>query len=83
MLCQVWQVLYSIKHRDQLRDITGDPWDGRTLEWQTASPPPFYNFAHEPVVTSRDHFWYEKQRLKKADNQKPAVASTYEPIHIA
>ena len=82
VLCQVWQVLYSIKHRDQLRDITGDPWDGRTLEWQTASPPPFYNFAHEPVVTSRDHFWYEKQRLKKADNQKPAVASTYEPIHM-
>ena len=46
----VVQLLYSIKTRDQRRDVTGDPWDGRTLEWLTLSPPPHYNFAVLPDV---------------------------------
>ena len=41
---------------------TGDPWGGRTLEWATASPPPFYNFAHTPVVHTLDAFAYMKER---------------------
>ena len=43
----------SIRDRDALRDLTGDPWDGRTLEWSTASPPPVFNFAVLPNVTAR------------------------------
>ena len=37
-----------------------DPWDGRTLEWATSSPPPEYNFAEIPVVRDRDAFWDRK-----------------------
>jgi cytochrome o ubiquinol oxidase subunit 1 len=50
----VLQIVYSIWKRDTLRDVTGDPWGGRTLEWLTSSPPPFYNFAHTPVVHTLD-----------------------------
>ncbi|HWS48247.1 MAG TPA: cytochrome c oxidase subunit I [Acidimicrobiia bacterium] len=39
---------------------TADPWDARTLEWSTSSPPPAYNFAHVPVVTHRDDLWHRK-----------------------
>jgi cytochrome o ubiquinol oxidase subunit 1 len=56
------QLVVSIRRRDQHRDRTGDPWDGRTLEWSTASPPPAYNFAVLPVVESLDAFWVMKQR---------------------
>jgi len=57
----VLQVVYSIWKRDELRDVTGDPWGGRTLEWSTASPPPFYNFAHTPVVHSLDALSFMKE----------------------
>ncbi|EWM45984.1 cytochrome C and Quinol oxidase polypeptide I family protein [Bordetella holmesii 70147] len=43
------QLIVSYRRRDALRDFTGDPWDGRTLEWSTSSPPPVYNFAFTPV----------------------------------
>lgn len=58
---QAAQLLISIKNRKLYKDVTGDPWDGRTLEWSLASPPPFYNFAVTPVVTTRDAFWETKQ----------------------
>jgi cytochrome o ubiquinol oxidase subunit I len=38
-IAQVVQLVVSIRQRDALRDETGDPWDGRSLEWATASPP--------------------------------------------
>jgi cytochrome o ubiquinol oxidase subunit 1 len=57
---QFLQLLVSFKERKQNRDTTGDPWNGRTLEWATSSPPPFYNFAHTPEVHSRDAFWIKK-----------------------
>ena len=41
-------------------DAPADPWDGRTLEWATSSPPPAYNFASQPVVNTLDAFWAEK-----------------------
>jgi cytochrome o ubiquinol oxidase subunit 1 len=47
----------SIRTRDLRRDLTGDPWQGRTLEWSTASPPPEYNFAVLPVVEGIDAHW--------------------------
>ena len=48
--------------REQLRDLTGDPWGGRTLEWSTSSPPPPYNFAFTPVVHDLDAWWDMKKR---------------------
>jgi cytochrome o ubiquinol oxidase subunit I len=56
------QLVVSIRRREQHRDRTGDPWNGRTLEWSTASPPPAYNFAVLPKVESLDAFWVMKQR---------------------
>jgi cytochrome o ubiquinol oxidase subunit 1 len=56
------QVAVSIMRREELRDVTGDPWNGRTLEWSTASPPPDYNFAFTPVVHSLDAWWDMKAR---------------------
>ena len=50
----VIQLVVSYLRRDQLRDVTGDPWGGRTLEWSTSSPPPDYNFAFTPRVYDND-----------------------------
>ena len=63
-ITQVWQVIVSIRERKQNMDTTGDPWDGRTLEWATHSPVPFYSFAVTPVVTSREAFWQMKKEGK-------------------
>ena len=52
------QFYVSVRNRAALADATGDPWDGRTLEWATASPPPAYNFAFTPVVHDLDA-WYD------------------------
>ena len=62
ILCQIAQIAVSIRDRDALRDLTGDPWDGRTLEWMTASPPPAFNFAAMPNVTGEEAYWGIKQR---------------------
>ncbi len=56
------QLYVSIRRRHELRDTTGDPWDGRTLEWSTSSPPPAYNFAFTPIVHDGDAWWDMKQR---------------------
>ncbi|MDE3017337.1 MAG: cbb3-type cytochrome c oxidase subunit I, partial [Pseudomonadota bacterium] len=53
-LCQVTQLVVSIIQRDRLRDVTGDPWDGRSLEWATPSPAPFFNFAVTPDVEGEE-----------------------------
>ncbi|HVJ39223.1 MAG TPA: cytochrome o ubiquinol oxidase subunit I [Stenotrophomonas sp.] len=58
----LWQLVYSVWKRKDNMDLSGDPWDGRTLEWSTSSPPPFYNFAHLPRVDSIDQFWEDKQK---------------------
>ncbi|WP_115512259.1 cytochrome o ubiquinol oxidase subunit I [Xanthomonas arboricola] len=71
------QIVYSVWKRKEHMDYTGDPWDGRTLEWATSSPPPFYNFAVLPHIDDRDQFWADKQ------NGKGWVRpSKYEPIHM-
>ena len=64
---QVLQVVVSIWQRNERRDLTGDPWNGRTLEWSTASPAPIYNFAVIPKVSERDAFWVAKQRGDKPE----------------
>jgi cytochrome o ubiquinol oxidase subunit 1 len=65
-LYQVAQLYVSFRDRKQNLDLTGDPWNGRTLEWSTKSPPPFYNFAILPTVTDRDQFWADKQNPQSA-----------------
>ncbi len=60
--CQVIQIVVSIRKRESLEDKTGDAWDGRTLEWATASPPAEYNFAVTPVVADLDAFWDMKEK---------------------
>jgi len=62
ILCFLVQVYVSIRDRERLRDVTGDPWNARTLEWSTSSPPPAYNFAFTPVVHDADAWWDMKQR---------------------
>jgi len=78
ILCQVIQIVLSVIQRDQNRDLTGDPWGGRTLEWSTSSPPPFYNFAVVPDVNNeRDAFWQMKE-----DGTAYKKPLAYEPIHM-
>ncbi|MBF0206419.1 MAG: cbb3-type cytochrome c oxidase subunit I [Oligoflexia bacterium] len=60
ILMQIYQLIVSIKERKLHLDTTGDPWNGRTLEWSTTSPPPHYNFAVIPTVSGRDPFWEMK-----------------------
>jgi cytochrome o ubiquinol oxidase subunit 1 len=55
------QLLVSLKERQALGDQTGDPWDGRTLEWMTSSPPAVYNFSKIPVVDDIDAFMDMKE----------------------
>jgi cytochrome o ubiquinol oxidase subunit I len=62
IVLQVVQLTYSIRHRAELRDETGDPWHGRSLEWATPSPPPVFNFAVLPNVEGEEPYWGIKQR---------------------
>ena len=71
---QILQLAVSIRDREQLRDETGDPWDGRSLEWATASPPPAFNFAVLPTVSGEDAFWALKKRAaEQAEPQYHAI----------
>jgi cytochrome o ubiquinol oxidase subunit 1 len=76
ILAMLVQIAVSIVRREQLRDLTGDPWNGRTLEWSTASPPPAYNFAFTPVVHTLDAWWDMKQR----GYERPLAG--FRPIHM-
>jgi cytochrome o ubiquinol oxidase subunit 1 len=67
---QILQLIVSIWQRKQNADTTGDPWNGRNLEWATSSPPPFYNFAVVPKVTGRDAFWEMKKNGLAKTKQK-------------
>ncbi len=58
----VMQLVVSIRDREALRDRTGDPWNGRSLEWSIPSPPPAFNFARLPIVRERDAFAEAKNR---------------------
>lgn len=62
---QILQLVVSIRQRVELRDRTGDPWHGRSLEWATASPPPVFNFAFLPEVHGEDAYWQQKSRARQ------------------
>jgi cytochrome o ubiquinol oxidase subunit 1 len=67
---QILQFIVSIIKRKDNLDLTGDPWNGRTLEWSTSSPPPHYNFAVIPDASLRDAFWESKQSSNQAQDTK-------------
>jgi cytochrome o ubiquinol oxidase subunit 1 len=79
---QILQLIVSIKQRRQTRDLTGDPWNGRTLEWSVSSPPPIYNFVRTPVVTELDAYWAMKQAGVAKPGGSGAGPAQYEPIHM-
>ncbi|GAB7546732.1 cytochrome o ubiquinol oxidase subunit I [Cupriavidus sp. CuC1] len=71
------QLAVSVRDRKHNPDLTGDPWDGRSLEWATASPAPFYNFAHVPHITSLEQHWDDKEA-----GRAYVRPSHYEDIHM-
>ena len=80
IVLQIVQLVVSIRRREQLRDETGDPWDGRSLEWATPSPPPAFNFAVLPQVSGEDAFWEVKRRA--AEQTQSDQRSGYRDIEI-
>ncbi|QXC50630.1 cytochrome o ubiquinol oxidase subunit I [Agrobacterium salinitolerans] len=72
----VIQLIVSFLNREKLRDVTGDPYNGRTLEWSTSSPPPAYNFAFTPVIHDVDA-WAD---MKKRGYSRPKEG--FIPIHM-
>ncbi|MCG7375190.1 MULTISPECIES: cytochrome o ubiquinol oxidase subunit I [Pseudomonas] len=77
VICQLLQYYVSIRDRKLNQDVTGDPWGGRTLEWSTSSPPPFYNFAEQPVVDDIDAYWGAKEK-----GLAERKAADYKDIHM-
>jgi cytochrome o ubiquinol oxidase subunit 1 len=81
IVLQVVQLVYSIRHREQMREHAADPWDGATLEWAASSPPPAFNFAHLPEVSSPEPWWDVKRRAAARQgllNLEPH----YEPLEM-
>ena len=79
-VCQVIQLVVSIRQRAQLRDVTGDPWNGRSLEWATPSPPPVFNFAVLPHVGGEEPYWEMKRRA--IESQQISDEPQYEAIEM-
>ncbi|MDU6141017.1 MAG: cytochrome o ubiquinol oxidase subunit I, partial [Bradyrhizobium sp.] len=80
VVLQILQLVFSIRDREHLRDTTGDPWDGRSLEWATSSPPPVFNFAVLPNVTGQDAYWRIKENAK--NQQLQTRERDYEDIEL-
>ncbi|MGC8461249.1 MAG: cbb3-type cytochrome c oxidase subunit I [Candidatus Dormibacteria bacterium] len=78
---QVGLFIASIRTRNARRDVTGDPWNGRTLEWALPSPVPIYTFAITPVVHSRDPFWEAKEG-REPDPLQATATHPYEDISL-
>src|SRR5579884_126738 len=81
VLLQVMQLVVSIRSRARRREITGDPWDGRNLEWATPSPPPVFNFAVLPNVTGQEPYWQMKSKARES-MQLSTPEPHYEPIEM-
>jgi cytochrome o ubiquinol oxidase subunit 1 len=79
-VCQAMQLVVSIRRRDELCDETGDPWNGRSLEWATLSPPPPFNFAVLPKVYDEEPYWDMKRHA--IETQQLPAEPEYEPIEM-
>ncbi len=81
IVLQIAQLAVSIRRREELRDVTGDPWNGRSLEWATPSPPPAFNFAVLPRIEGEDAYWSLKQRAiqRAALSDEPAYTDIEMP----
>ena len=77
IILTIVQLVVSVRTREQRRDLTGDPWNGRTLEWSISSPPPAWNFAVLPSVSGPDAFWSIKRSAGI-----PAKQSPLEPLSV-
>ncbi|MDQ3123500.1 MAG: cbb3-type cytochrome c oxidase subunit I [bacterium] len=75
LILQIVQIMASFMQKRRLIDTTGDPWDGRTLEWSVASPAPPYNFAVIPEMSSSDAFY----EMKKLGLSKPKYKDIHTP----
>jgi cytochrome o ubiquinol oxidase subunit I len=82
IILTIAQLVVSIRTRDRRRDLTGDPWNGRTLEWSISSPPPAWNFALLPSIEGTDAFWNAK-RHPAAPGGAPHLISLVVPKHSA
>jgi cytochrome o ubiquinol oxidase subunit 1 len=83
IVLQILQLVVTVRNWKKLRDLTGDPWDGRTFEWSLPSPPPLYNFAVQPEVETLDAYWETKQGWRSKPAVAPAVAApAYADIHL-
>ncbi|WDS38136.1 cytochrome o ubiquinol oxidase subunit I [Pseudoxanthomonas sp.] len=71
------QFYVSIRDRKDNIDLTGDPWNARSLEWATDSPAPFYNFAVLPQINSLEQHWEDK-----ASGRAYSRPDHYEDIHM-
>ncbi|MBN9026056.1 cytochrome o ubiquinol oxidase subunit I [Kaistia sp. MMO-174] len=80
IVAQAAQLFVSIRDRNRLRDVFGDPWDGRSLEWATTSPPPAFNFAVLPNVEDEEPYWGIKQRALA--EQRLVQEPDYEAIEM-
>jgi cytochrome o ubiquinol oxidase subunit 1 len=78
----VVQLVVSIRRREALRDATGDPWNGRTLEWATASPPPPWNFSRLPRVHGMDAYWDMKEAGTRQGAAEPEAAEAAEAVEL-
>jgi len=80
VFCQIMQLVVSIRNRENLRDLSGDPWDGRSLEWYTLSPPPSFNFAVLPDVHGQEAYWTTKREA--IEGERLAPEPDYKPVHM-
>ena len=80
IILQGVQLFVSIRTRDRRREPTGDPWDGRTLEWATPSPPPVFNFAVYPNVSGEEPYWGMKRTAR--ESLQMGDEPEYVPIEI-
>jgi cytochrome o ubiquinol oxidase subunit 1 len=76
IILTIVQLIVSIRTREQRRDLTGDPWNGRTLEWSISSPPPVWNFAVLPIISGPDAFWNAKRHGSIRATNAPLVPLT-------
>jgi cytochrome o ubiquinol oxidase subunit I len=83
IILTIVQLVVSVRTREQRRDLTGDPWNGRTLEWSISSPPPAWNFAVLPSVSGPDAFWSIKRSAGIPAKQlplEPLSVPTHSPL---